>query len=93
VDSPAKEIKMALSKMTITDKTEVLHLAVGYPVIQVREATIVAEDGVEISRNFHRHVLTPDADVSGESDEVKAIAQVVFTDAAKAAYAAAQAAE
>ena len=79
---------MALTKMTITDKIETLHLAAGYPVIQVREATIIAEDGVEINRSFHRHVLTPDADVSGESNEVQAIAGVVFTDAAKAAYAA-----
>ena len=81
---------MALTKLTITDKIETLHLAVGYPVIQVREATIIAEDGVEINRSFQRHVLTPDADVSGESNEVQAIAGVVFTDAAKAAYAASQ---
>jgi hypothetical protein len=79
---------MALTKMTITDKIETLHLAAGYPVIQVREATIIAEDGVEINRSFHRHVLTPDADVSGESNEVQAIAGVVFTDEARAAYAA-----
>ena len=81
---------MALTKMTITDKIETLHLAAGYPVIQVREATIIAEDGVEINRSFHRHVLTPDADGPGESNEVQAIAAVVFTEAAKSAYAAAQ---
>ena len=82
---------MALEKLTITDKVEVLHLAAGYPCIQVRTATVIAEDGVEINRSFHRHVLTPDADVSGESNEVQAIAGVVFTDEAKAKYAAAQA--
>ena len=79
---------MALTKTTTNDKIEVLQLAAGYPVVQVRTATIIAEDGVEISRTFHRHVLTPDADVSGESNEVQAIAGVVFTDEAKAAYAA-----
>jgi len=84
---------MALTKMTITDKIDTLHLAAGYPIIQVREATIIAHDGVEINRIFHRHVLAPDADVSGESDQVQAIAGVVFTDEAKAAYAAAQATE
>jgi len=79
---------MALTKMTITDKIETLHLAVGYPVIQVRQATLILEDGVEINRTFKRHSLAPDADVSGESNEVQAIAGVVFTDEAKAAYAA-----
>jgi hypothetical protein len=48
---------------------------------------------VEISRTFHRHVLTPDADLSAEGADVQAIAASVFTDAAKAAYAAAQTAE
>jgi hypothetical protein len=94
VDSPpAKEIKMALTKTTTNDKIEVLSLAAGYPVVQVRTATIIAEDGVEISRTFHRHVLTPDADIAQEDLDVFAIAKEVFTDAAKAAYAAAQAQE
>jgi hypothetical protein len=84
---------MALTKTTTNDKIEVLQLAAGYPVVQVRTATIIAEDGVEISRTFHRHVLTPDADLSAEGADVQAIAASVFTDAAKAAYAqAAQAA-
>ena len=84
---------MALTKTTMNDKIEVLQLAAGYPVIQVRTATIIAEDGVEISRTFHRHVLTPDADLSAEDADVAAIAGSVFTDEVKAAYAAAQAAE
>ena len=79
---------MALTKTTTNDKIEVLQLAAGYPVVQVRTATIIAEDDVEISRTFHRHVLTPDADLSGEDADVQAIAGTVFTDAAKAAYAA-----
>jgi hypothetical protein len=81
---------MALTKTTTNDKIEVLALAVGYPIVQVRTATIIAEDGVEISRTFHRHVLTPDADLSAEDADVVAIASAVFTDEAKAAYAAAQ---
>ena len=84
---------MALTKETKNDKIEVLQLAAGYPVVQVRTATIIAEDGVEISRTFHRHVLVPDADLSAEDADVAAIAGSVFTDEAKAAYAAAQAAE
>ena len=81
---------MALTKTQVNDKIEVLQLAAGYPVVQVRTATIIAEDGVEISRTFHRHVLTPDADLKVEDADVQAIATSVFTDEAKAAYAAAQ---
>ena len=77
---------MALSEATLNDKIEVLHLASGYPVIQVRTANIISKDDQEISRNFHRHVLTPDADLSSEDADVVAIASVVFTDEAKAAY-------
>ena len=84
---------MALTKTTTNDKIEVLQLASGYPVVQVRTATVIAEDGVEISRTFHRHVLTPDADLKAADADVAAIAGSVFTDEAKAAYAAAQAAE
>ena len=77
---------MALTKTTTNDKIEVLTLAAGYPVIQIRQATIIAEDGVDISRTFHRHVLSPDADLSAESADVVAIAGVVFTDSIKSAY-------
>ena len=77
---------MALSEVTLNDKIEVLHLA-GYPVIQVRTATIISRDDEEISRNFHRHVLTPDADLSREDKDVVAIAGAVFTKEAKEAYA------
>ena len=84
---------MALSEETLNDKIEVLNLAAGYPVVQVRTASIIKRDDVEISRSFHRHVLTPDADLSGEDADVVAIANTVFTDEAKAAYAAALAAQ
>ena len=77
---------MALTKTTTNDKIEVLALAAGYPVVQVRTATIIAEDGVEISRNFHRHVLTPDADLSNEGSDVVKLANAVFTASVKAAY-------
>ena len=83
---------MALSEVTLNDKIEVVQMA-GYPVIQVRTATIIKRDDVEISRTFHRHVLTPDADLSGEDADVVAIAGTVFTDDAKAAHAATQEAE
>jgi hypothetical protein len=79
---------MALTKTTVNDKVEVLQLAAGYPVVQVRTATIIAEDGTEISRTFHRHMVMPDADLSAEDADVSAICTPVFTDAVKAAYAA-----
>ena len=78
---------MALTKTTTNDKIEVLQLAAGYPVVQVRAATIIAEDGTEISRTFHRHVVMPDADLSAEDADVSAICTPVFSDAVKAAYA------
>lgn len=82
---------MALTKTTINDKIEVMQLASGYPVVQVRTATIIAEDGVEISRTFHRHVLNPAADLEAQDADVADICAAVFTTTAKAAYAAAQA--
>ena len=80
---------MALTKTTKNDKIEVLQTAAGYPVIQVRTATIIAEDGVELSRNFHRRVVTPGDDFLAEPDaDVLAIIQAVFDADAQAAYAA-----
>jgi hypothetical protein len=82
---------MALTKETKNDKIEVLQVAAGYPVIQVRTATIIAEDGVELSRNFHRRVVTPGDDFLAEPDaDVLAIIQAVFDADAQAAYAVAQ---
>ena len=77
---------MALTKTTKNDKIEVLQLAAGYPVVQVRQATIIAEDGVEISRTFHRRVVTPGDDLTTEDADVAAIGKVVHTKAAKDAY-------
>jgi hypothetical protein len=76
---------MALTEETVQDKIEIVG---DYKHIQVRTATVIERDGVEISRSFSRHVVAPDADVSGESAEVQAIAAAVHTDEVKAAYAA-----
>ena len=54
--------------------------------IQVREATVIDKDGVEISRTFHRHVVAPGADLSGEDARVKKIAEVEHTSAVITAY-------
>ena len=82
---------MAITKEIIEDKIEVVG---DYKTIQVRTATVIKEDGVELSRSFHRHVLDcvssvknaddswthTDTDVSGESTEVQGIATAVWTD-------------
>ena len=66
-----------------------------YKVVQVRQATVVKDDGVEISRNYHRHVLQcrtkngdlwGDTDISGEPQEIQNICQAVWTDAIKSSY-------
>lgn len=74
---------MALTERTVEDKIEIVG---DYKHIQVRTATIIERDGVEISRSFHRHVISPLDDVSSESAEVQAIAAAVHTDEVKAAY-------
>jgi hypothetical protein len=85
---------MALTEETKNDKIEVIQTGAGYPVIQVRTATIIKRDDVEISRNFHRRVVTPGDDFLAEPDaDVMAIIQAVFDADAQAAYAAAQEAE
>jgi hypothetical protein len=54
--------------------------------IQVRTANIIERDGVEITRTFHRHVLTPGDDVTNEDPKVQAIANAVWTTEVIAAY-------
>tara|TARA_R100000988_G_C3890497_1_gene112568 strand:+ start:261 stop:539 length:279 start_codon:yes stop_codon:yes gene_type:complete len=83
---------MALTERTEEDKIE----CVGqYRSIQIRTATVIERDGVEISRSFHRHALQPstksggswaDTDISGESTEVQGICNAVWSDAVKTAY-------
>ena len=78
---------MALTEETLNDKIEVVNNGT-FPVVQVRSANIIKRDGVEISRSFSRHVVAPDADITGESTEVQAICNAVHTQAVKDAYAA-----
>lgn len=79
---------MALTKQTITDKIETVAVNSGsHYVLQVREAIQVLEDGNLLSQNFHRYVLSPDADTSTITDPV-VLAQfnAVMTDSIKANY-------
>ena len=88
---------MALTKTVEYDKIEVVG---EHKAVQCRKATIIKEDGVELSRSFHRHALVPslcdkdadgnfthtDTDISGESAEIQSICNAVWTDAVKAAF-------
>ena len=56
--------------------------------INERAKTSIMEDGKELSFSYHRRVLAPDADVSGESDEIKGMASALWSDEVKAAWAA-----
>jgi len=76
---------MALTEETIEDKIEVVG---EFKHVHVRTTTIIKRDGVEISRTNHRHVIAPDADITGESAEVQAICNAAHTQAVKDAYAA-----
>ena len=76
---------MALTEETVQDKIEIVG---DFKHVHVRTATVIKRDGVEISRSFSRHVVAPDADLSGESTEVQNICNVVHTQAVKDAYAA-----
>ena len=75
---------MAITKETIQDKIEVVG---DFKHIQVRTATVIKEDGVELSRSFHRHVVSPDSDSTNESADVKAMVAQFHTDEIKKAYA------
>ena len=74
-----------LTEETVQDKIEIVG---DYKHIQVRTATVIKRDGVEISRSFSRHVVAPNDDITGESAEVQAICNAVHTQAVKDAYAA-----
>ena len=56
--------------------------------ISERRRTAVVEDGVELSFSYHRRILSPDADLSSESDEIKSMASALWTDEIKADHAA-----
>ena len=85
---------MALTERSENDKIEVVGQ---YKAVQVRRATVIERDGVEVSRSFHRHVLQPgtvgvgtdqltDTDISGEDADVQAICTAAWTDAVKEAW-------
>ena len=74
---------MALTKETQIGKIEVVGK---YKSVQVRTDTVVMEDGNELSRQYHRHVLNPDADISNEHSEVQAVCNAVWTDQVKSDY-------
>ena len=76
---------MALTKTEIVDKIEVVDCG-DWSMVQVRTATVIKEDDTELSRSFHRHVVSPADDWSSESDKVKGICDVVHNDTTKAAY-------
>ena len=81
---------MALTKSSEEDRVEIIG---EYKAVQVRTATVIKEDGVEISRSFHRKVLEPgtlddsdnlvDTDISGESAEVQGVCNAVLTTSVK----------
>jgi hypothetical protein len=75
--------------MAITKETEIAKIEVvgQYKAVQVATDTVIKEDGTEISRSRHRHVLHSDMDISGEDAEVQAVANSVWTDAVKSAWA------
>ena len=84
---------MAITKETVEDKIEIIG---DYKNIQVRTATVIKEDGVELTRSFHRNTLEcvisvkegdtwthTDTNVSSESSEVQAICTAVWTTTVK----------
>ena len=83
---------MAITKEIVVDKIEVLEMGS----VQIRAATVIKEDGNELTRSFHRHVLQPsvkntegvweDTDISDEDAKVQAICNATWTDEVKTAY-------
>jgi len=75
--------------LTETTKVDLIQLVENNS-IQVRTATIIERDGTEISRTFHRHVVSPGDDVTNEDPKVQAIANAIWTAEVIAAYQASQ---
>ena len=75
--------------MAITKATEIAKIEVvgEYKAVQVRTDNVIKEDGKEISRSAHRHTIHPDMDISGEDAEVQAVANAVWSDDVKSAWA------
>ncbi len=76
---------MALTKSVVIDKIEIVG---EFKAVQVRTATVVSEDGTELSRSYHRHVISAGDDYSSEDAEVQAVCAAVHTDEVVDAYAA-----
>ena len=84
---------MAITKTIVDDKIEIV---TEWKHLQVRQATVIKEDGTELSRSFHRRTVQcgdidasdnfVDTDISSETTEVKAIAAAVWTQAVKDAW-------
>ena len=72
--------------MAITKRLEYKEEILPSQVIQIRTTTVVEEDGVELARSHHRHVVCPGQDVSGEIQEVQDIASALWTDEVITAY-------
>jgi len=85
VDSWARKEGIMLEKVEIVDRIEVVENGS----VQVRVKTAIMEDGKQISGTFHRHVVAPGDDYSGEADRVKAICAATHTPEVIAAYQAA----
>jgi hypothetical protein len=73
---------MALTETISIDQIEI----VGDWNIQVRQATVIEKDGVQVARSFHRWILNPDSDISGQEQKVQDICNVAWTDEVKSAY-------
>ena len=78
---------MALTERTEVDKIEIVG---PYRAVQVRTATVIERDGEELTRSYHRHVVSAGDDYSNETAEVQAICAAVHTAEVIAAYQASQ---
>ena len=73
--------------MALTERNEIDQIEIVQQWnIQVRQATIIERDGEFVSRTFHRWVLNPDSDISGQEQKVQDICNAAWTDEVKAAY-------
>jgi hypothetical protein len=77
-----RSIKMAITKQIVIDQTTITENGI----ILYREATKIIEDGVELTKTYHRTSLTPGQDLTGQPAQVVAIANTVWTDEVIAAY-------
>lgn len=81
--------------MAITKETEIAKIEVvgEYKAVQIATDTVIKENGVEISKSRHRHVVHPDQDITGEDAEVQAVCNAVWTQAVKDAWTALKASQ